>query len=248
MRILSKSTVRATALALAFFASACSVRAPWADEKIGDEVNVIFSIDGNILRLPSITVDGRKGRYILGSAIPRTVFDTEFARAGRTLLPARHVVQLGERQSLRINPISMQASGVADAIIGADAWGNSAISIDYRTGVLTYQKSGITTGYMTLFHYQAEPAVTLQVNGRDVVAIVDTASPDTLVLPGASESRGNANVRVAGTDFGSIDVQYSPSSRARIGNRLLSRFLVTIDYGKRIVGLWRDPRIPLAGP
>jgi hypothetical protein len=50
-------------------------------------------------------------------------------------------------------------------------------------------------------------------------------------------------VRVASTDFGAIDVQYANVSHARIGNRLLSRFMVTIDYGRRVVGLWRDPRI-----
>jgi hypothetical protein len=51
-------------------------------------------------------------------------------------------------------------------------------------------------------------------------------------------------VMIGDTDFGTIDVGYANVSQARVGNRLLSRFLVTIDYGKRVVGLWRDPRIP----
>ena len=37
---------------------------------------------------------------------------------------------------------------------------------------------------------------------------------------------------IADTDFGAIDVGYANISRARVGNRLLSRFLVTIDYGQ----------------
>jgi hypothetical protein len=37
-------------------------------------------------------------------------------------------------------------------------------------------------------------------------------------------------------------------ARARVGNRLLSHYLVTIDYGRRMVGLWRDPRIPALEP
>ena len=44
-------------------------------------------------------------------------------------------------------------------------------------------------------------------------------------------------------DFGTIDIAYENVRHARVGNRVLSRFLVTIDYGRKVVGLWRDPRI-----
>ena len=57
--------------------------------------------------------------------------------------------------------------------------------------------------------------------------------------------RGTARINVAGADFGSIDVGYANISMAHIGNRLLSRFLVSIDYRQHVIGLWRDPRIPL---
>ena len=56
---------------------------------------------------------------------------------------------------------------------------------------------------------------------------------------------GNVHVGIAGTDFGAIDAGYANIPAARIGNRLLSRFLVTIDYGQHVIGLWRDPRIAL---
>jgi hypothetical protein len=74
--------------------------------------------------------------------------------------------------------------------------------------------------------------------------VVDTTSPDTVILPSTTNGRGTARVNVAGVDFGTTDIRYANVSRARVGNRLLSRFLVTIDYGKKVVGLWRDPRTP----
>jgi hypothetical protein len=72
--------------------------------------------------------------------------------------------------------------------------------------------------------------------------IVDTSSPDTLVLPGPN-GRRNVDVSIAGTHFGATDVRFIPDARPRIGNRLLSKFLVSIDYKQRLVGVWRDPRI-----
>jgi hypothetical protein len=97
---------------------------------------------------------------------------------------------------------------------------------------------------MTIFRYTAEPTVTLRVDGRAVEAIVDTALPDTVILPRAgASSRGSARIALAGTDFGPLDVRYDNVTRARVGNRVLSKFLITIDYGRRVVGVWRDPRI-----
>jgi len=182
-----------------------------------------------------------EGRFILGSAAPRTIVDPAFA-----LSPTgEHVIQIGQRETVSINPAPQDLRGVADAIIGVEAWRNRAISIDYRSGLVTYQKEGLHSGAMDIFRYPAEPMIQVSVNGRDVAAIVDTTSPDTLVLPRATHGRGTANVRIGRTDFGTIDVQYANVTRARVCNRLLSRYLVTIDYGRRLVGLWRDPRIPL---
>jgi hypothetical protein len=84
------------------------------------------------------------------------------------------------------------------------------------------------------------------VDGRTFSAIVDTTSPDTLVLPRGSDKprRAKAKLSVAGTDFGSIDIAFGDVAAPRVGNRVLSKFLVTIDYGRREVGLWRDPRTP----
>lgn len=239
MRILSKSGARATALALTLLVLSCSRFVPWQKEPQNEEVNLAFTLEQNLIHLQSVRIDDREGRFILGSAAPRTIVDPRFP-----LRPARsHVLQIGQRQTVGIEPAPRDLQGVADAIIGVEAWRNRAISIDYRSGLVTYQKEGIHTGYMEIFRYPAEPMIEVSVNGRTVAAIVDTTSPDTLVLPGSASGRGTVNVRIGKTDFGVTDVQYANVSRARIGNRLLSHYLVTIDYGRRMVGLWRDPRI-----
>ena len=241
MRILSKSVARATAVVLAFLALSCSRVLPWRDEPANEEVNLSFQLEQNLIRLQSVRIDGREGRFILGSAAPRTIIDPRFA-----LRPlSSHVLQLGQRETVRIEPAPGDLHGVADAIVGAEAWQNRAISIDYRNGLVTYQKDGIHSGLMEIFRYPAEPMIEVHVNGRPVAAIVDTTSPDTLVLPATNHERGTAHVRIGKTDFGTTDVQYADVTHARVGNRLLSRYLVTIDYGRRIVGLWRDPRIPV---
>jgi hypothetical protein len=205
-----------------------------------------FVLERNLVTLHSVRLDNQPGRFIFGSATPRTVIDSRFAFNKMRL--SRHVLQLGDKETVRVDPLPMNLGGAADGIIGVDSFRNYAVSIDYRSGLVTLQKEGIKAGLMEVYRYSAEPTVTVTVDGREMAAIVDTANPDTLVLPAANEGRGTAHVVVATTDFGTIDVAYANVARPRIGNRLLSRFLVTIDYGRKVVGLWRDPRIPLAGP
>jgi hypothetical protein len=241
MRILSKSTARATAIALAIFAVSCSRLLPWSKEPVGTEVNLSFTLEGNLIELHTLRLDNRSGRFLLGTAAPRTIVDPLFPLHRFR----RHALQIGDKQTVRISPTPGDLGGVADAIIGVDAWNNRAISIDYSSGLVTFQKEGIHPGAMDIFRYDAAPRVNVMVDGRTVSAIVDTTSPDTLVLPGPRSERRNARIAIGRTDFGTIDVQYANVSEARVGNRLLSRFLVTIDYGRRVVGLWRDPRIPL---
>lgn len=230
------------AIALMLLCGSCSMaRLPWANEPVGQEVNLSFIVQNNLLFLPSASIDGRQGRFLVGTAEPRTVLDTRFAAA----LPAgQHSLQLSDKQSLPFTPVTLDMRGVADGMIGADVWGDRAISIDYASGLVTYQKEGIHPELMTLYRFAAEPRVDVVIDGRTVAAIVDTSSPDTLVLPRGSAAAGrtNARVQLAGTDFGSLDVRLADVSAPRVGNRILSKFLVTIDYGKRVVGLWRDPR------
>ena len=224
---------------------ACSLSLPWQNEPIGQEVNVAFILRKNLIVLPSVTIDGRPGRFLLGSAEQRTLLDARYAP---TLPPnARHALQLNEREALQFTPVVTDLRGVSDAIVGADVWGSNSIVIDYRVGLLTFSRLGVERAEMTVFRFVAEPAINMSVDGRSVSAIVDTASPDTLVLPRgtAAAGRRTAHIVVGGTDFGNVDVLFADVAQARAGNRLLSKFLVAIDYGRRQVGLWRDPRTAL---
>lgn len=234
--MLSKSIAVATLVAF------CACRSvPWKDEEPRSEVNLSFQLENNLIYLPSAQIDGRSGKFFLATAAPRTTVDPDFQLGtGR-----RSLLNISEKDAIPFSPQRLELSGVGDAMIGADVWGKNALSIDYRSGLVTYQKNGIQPAQMSLYRFTGEPMISVLVNGTRINAVVDTASPDTLVLPRATPGRGSANVIVASTDFGRTDVAYANVARARIGNRLLSRFLITIDYGKHIVGLWRDPRIPM---
>lgn len=238
--MLSKSMARATALLLVLVTGAsCARILPWSKEPIGEEVNFAFVLRDNLVELESLRIDNQSGRFLLGTAAPTTVVDPSFPLLrGRT-----HLINFASKQSVRITPQRLALGGVADAIIGADTWRRAAVTIDYRSGLVTYQKSGIHPSQMTIYRFSGPPTLAVGVDGREVQAVVDTTSPDTLVLPRATVGRGTVRVVLASIDFGAVDVQYAPVSQARIGNRLLSRFLVTVDYGQGMVGLWRDPRI-----
>ncbi len=236
--MLSESVRRARLLIALAVLAACTTAMPWHDAPPPDEVNLSFTIQNNLLFLPSARINGRQGRYFFGSATPRTVIDL------RTPHTATYALTLGERATLPFTPLFMDLHGAGDALVGADVFAQRAVTIDYRAGLLTYQKAGIHSEYMTLFRFNAEPALDVTVDGKHMSAIVDTASPDTLTLPAAKESRGRVHVLVGASDLGTVDVHYANVEQPRLGNRLLSRFLIAIDYANRVVGIWRDPRIP----
>ena len=224
---------------------ASCVSLPWSNAPQGEEVNLAFTVEKNLLVISTASVQGRRGRFVFGSAEPRTVFDATFAHS--VPLPGGPVtIQLSEKESVTTAPLIADLHGAADAILGADLWGKHAVSIDYVSGLITYQKEGIHPEAMTLYRFSGEPKVNVVVDGKTISAIVDTTSPDTIVLPrgAAPARRAKANVTVADTKFGVIDVAYGDVAAPRAGNRVLSKFLVTIDYGRREVGLWRDPRTP----
>lgn len=220
----------------------CGSTVPWAGQNPAAEINLAFTTRNNLLFLPTVSINGTRGQFFFGTATPRTIIDTPFANK---LAAGSYRLRLNNRETLNITPLALPLSGVGDALIGADVWSKFAVSIDYRTGLLTFQKDGIHADYMTLFRFEGEPAIVVNIDGQDVPAVVDTALPDTMMLPrGASpSSRAQAHLVIAGHDVGTVDVGRGDVNRARIGNRLLSKFLVSIDYGRQQVGLWRDPRI-----
>lgn len=235
------STELLAAALLLVLGAACGSAMPWKDDPPVEEINLAFVLRNNLLYVPSARIDGLPGDYFFGSATSRTVLDPKHAARRRA---ATNTVTLGERGSARVSVVSLPLGGLGDGIIGADAVGSHSVTIDYRSGLITIDKGGMHPEYMTLFSFTGEPVASITVDGREVAAVVDTAHPDTLVLPSAQHLRGKASVSIAGTNFGTIDVAYAPVARARIGNRLLSRFLISIDYRRGVLGLWRDPRIP----
>ena len=241
--MLPKTLLAATTIAVCLVAG-CRSTLPWANDTARPEVNIAFTLEQNLIRLPSVEINHRSGRYFFGSAHQRTVLDPQFAAS---LAAPQHELNLTARESLRLLPQLLDLDGVGDAIIGADAWSERSVTIDYRIGLLTYQKDGIYPADMELFNFRGEPAIEIDLNGRTTRAIVDTALPDTLVLPrGTSPAgRSRANVTIAGARFVNVDVSLADVVEPRLGNRLLSRFLISIDYGRQRIGLWRDPRIPI---
>lgn len=232
-------------LAATLLLAACSLNVPWKDEPVGQEVNVAFTLRKNLVVLSSVTIDGRPGVFLLGTAEQRTLLDAGYAPALPPSSP--HALRLNQREALQFTPVVADLHGIGDAIVGTDVWGRNSITIDYRIGIVTFSRLGVERAQMTVFHFAAEPMINVSVDGHTVAAAVDTASPDTLVLPRGNTPAGRraAHVAIGSTDFGSVDVLFADVTQARAGNRLLSKFLVAIDYGRKQVGLWRDPRTSL---
>src|SRR6266550_1027420 len=145
--MLSKSVGRARLL-VAFFCMGCSSALPWHDAPPPDEVNLSFTVQNNLLFLSSATINGKYGRYFFGSATPRTVIDPR-------AMPNRgtFALTLGDRATLPFTPVFLDLHGAGDALIGADVFAARGVTIDYRAGLLTYQKTGIHTSEMTLYRF-----------------------------------------------------------------------------------------------
>ena len=234
--MLSKSVhLGITALAVILFASCGSVL-PWRDESPGNEVNLAFTIENNLLFLTTAQINNRAGRIFFSSASQRSVVDPRFAQAVGS---SRYELRITPKAALPFQPAIVPLSGVGDVMIGADVWDSHAVTIDYRAGLLTYQKDGIHPEDMSVYQFTAEPMIIATIDGRSTALVVDTALPDTIVLPGATTGRRDARVVIAGTDLGSVNIGLDKVATGRIGNRLLAQYLVSIDYGKHVVGLWR---------
>lgn len=238
--MLSKSVPLAITALVALLFSSC-MTLPWRGPAPAREVNLAFTIENNLIFLSTVNINNQAGRIFFGSANPRTVIDPGFAQR---LGSSQYGLHLNQRDIVPLAPVVISLAGLGDALVGADAFSSYAVTIDYRSGLLTYQKDGIHPDYMTVYRFAAEPSITAEVDGQQTRAIVDTALPDTIVLPrgSAAPGRRQSHVVIAGNDFGAVDIALGDVSQARIGNRLLSKFLVSVDYGHRQVGLWRDPR------
>src|SRR5437763_13850253 len=98
---------------------ASCVSLPWSREPQGDEVNLAFTIEKNLLVISTASVQGRRGRFVFGSAEPRTIFDATFAQSV-PLGSKPVVIQLSEKESVATTPLIVDLHRAADAILGAD--------------------------------------------------------------------------------------------------------------------------------
>ena len=216
---------------------------PWSRSPEGraNETNIAFTVHNNLLFL-NTAINGRTGKFMFGSATPRTIVDRrlvdELGGTGRA-----YTLNVNDRHTFAFTPIFLDLGSAGDAIVGYETFAPNAMTIDYRAGLLTLQTEGIYTSMMSVYRFSGSPAVDVEVNGTRLSAVVDTTLPDTMVVPGETTGRGNAHVVVAGNDFGRIDVRVGGVQQPRIGNRLLSKFLISIDYRAGQIGVWRDPRI-----
>src|SRR5258708_40323049 len=100
-----------TAIVTLLFCGSCSITLPWAQEPIGQELNLAFVIRNNLVFLPAATIDGRSGQFLLGTAAPRTVVDRTFAGSQGS---RQMRLELDQKESLRFTPDLIEMHGVAD--------------------------------------------------------------------------------------------------------------------------------------
>lgn len=223
---------------------------PWSKQK-SDELNLAVSVRNNQLFIPSARVESRAGSFLVGTAAPGTLLSPEFLDREKLSPKNKVAVVFGSRRAIPSTPLVADLQGMADGILGADLWRAGSISVDYNSGLITYSsKRSFVTNDMATFGFREQPEVDIVINEKPYKAIVDTAIPDTLILPESSgvfgatatPGRTRVNVVLAGYSFPNINARTASVPAVRIGNRLLSKFLLVIDYRTRIVGLWRDPR------
>jgi hypothetical protein len=181
-------------------------------------------------------IGGIAGRFVVGSAHPRTLV--------RGRARANDVVSLGFRTAVRIDPRVAPLETTADGILAIDVW--------RETGTLTvdYARRVITIGGESPFadvpreRFEGAPAVSVLAAGIALRAIVDTSYPGGLIIPESQRSRFSGtqvDVELNGLRT-SVPLLVAPVPEPRIGNALLRHYLVMIDYRAGIVAVWPDPR------
>lgn len=190
-------------------------------------------------------VDARIGRaqgeFIVGSAQGETVLDADLdvSPGRRGILP----VTIG-RYAATARPVRARLEGLADGILGADVWRGRSLTIDYKRRLLILGRSLEPIDAELRHRFRDAPSVPVVVNGRKAVAVIDTANPDTILLPAGefgSEGRVEIELVVGGVRFHNVDAAIAPVSEIRLGNRILAEFLVTIDYARHETSLWYNP-------
>jgi len=213
------------------------------------ERNIAFRIEDN-LPVIDAQLEGHPVRMVIASALPNSVIGGERARAiGYDSSRHRSRIFFGNLAGTKVNPVILELDRAipADGMLGADAWSGRTLTIDYRRRVAILNPPGpIAEGFYS-WSFKGPPRISVYLDGILVPAIVDTALPDSAIIPEVllddePGRRQNVDIEVAGVRFDDIDVLTAPTGDVRIGNRILSRFLVRIDYDHRTIALWPDNR------
>lgn len=207
------------------------------------ESNLGFHLDRNQPVVTSIRVEGQTGRFVVASALPRTVVSSRFA--SEHLLDPLSPIELviSETRRVVVDPNILDLGDDIDALIGIDVIG-PVFSIDYRRGtVSTSQRADLFTPDMIRYEFSDLPSLPVRIDGIEERAIVDTSLPDTLVIPltmfeGATPGRSTATVEIGGVQLIDLDVLFADVTDLRLGNRILARFLLTVDTRVSRIGLW----------
>ena len=207
------------------------------------EDNVGFFLRSN---LPCVRaeVNGLDATLVIASALPKTAINSSLRgdSAGTRILLGSTLITYVRSAGLDIAEIP------ADGFLGADAFRGKTATLDYARGVLIISDWPKVRREVTPWSFAGgPPRVPVRINGQETWAIVDSALPDTAVIPaefldaGFGE-RATVELEVSGVQFDDLDVAVVPVAVPRLGNRVLARFVVTIDYAHEMVGLWPDPR------
>lgn len=206
---------------------------PWNNQT--PKTNLVFELQRGqpVVRAG---IGGVDGSFVVGSAHPHTL--TKEPRSSG-------VVSLGPRTTVRIEPRHARLETTADGILAIDVWRQTGtLAIDYARGVITL---GGETSYGDAFpeRFETLPTVSLFVDGVPLRAVVDTSYPGGLLLPLSTRSGLNSTravVELNGTRT-EVPVQRADVPEARIGNALLQRYLVIIDFREKMIALWPDARL-----
>jgi len=241
--MLSVSTLRATVRILLVAGLVAGCASPRFER------NVAFRVEGN-LPVIDAQLEGHPIRMVIASALPNSVVGGERAREiGYKPESRRSRIFFGNLAGTKVNPIIVELDRAipADGFLGADAWRGRTLTLDYRRRVAILSPPGpIEEGFYS-WVFKGPPRISVYLNGILVPAIVDTALPDSAIIPeilldDEPGRRQNVDIEIAGVRFDDIDVLTAPTGDIRIGNRILSHFLLRIDYDHRTVALWPDNR------
>jgi hypothetical protein len=209
------------------------------------EQNLSFAIDRNQLVFDVVEVEGLRGRFIVGSATPKTILDSEFVRRHGLASTGTFRVTLRQTRVTEVDANIFDLDGEIDAIIGTDVLG-PVLVVDYRNRLATRIRQFRHEGDGVSHEWQDRPRFPLVIGGRRVEGIVDTTIPDTLILPRElfpqwTPGRQRADIEIAGMHLQNIDIRVAELSEVLIGNRILQHFLVTIDYerGRTVLVEWQ---------